>query len=160
MITKSTIPTHAWSEKKGSIDIDIRQFSNKSIAVLAGVSEQIGTDLVMLFDSSVTINKFKVFLEELRRKYFYDDLCIFMDRLSVHVSKRTIERMDDLGIAYIFNSIYSPQFNGVEEYFSIAKKVVKDRRLDSIINNKEFDMKLMVKDSFESVNVLKIKNCI
>ena len=62
----------------------------------------------MLFDSSVTINKFKVFLDELRRKYFYDDLCIFMDRLSVHVSKRTIERMDELGIAYIFNSIYSP----------------------------------------------------
>ena len=91
----------------------------------------------MLFDSSVTINKFKVFLDELRRKYFYDDLCIFMDRLSVHVSKRTIERMDELGIAYIFNSIYSPQFNGVEEYFSIAKKIVKDRRLDSIINNKE-----------------------
>ena len=95
----------------------------------------------MLFDSSITINKFKVFLEELRRKYFYDDLCLFMDRLSVHISKRTIERMDELGIAYIFNSIYSPQFNGVEEYFSIAKKIVKDRRLDSIINNKELDLK-------------------
>ena len=95
----------------------------------------------MLFDSSITINKFKVFLEELRRKYFYDDLCLFMDRLSVHISKRTIERMDELGIAYIFNSIYSPQFNGVEEYFAIAKKIVKDRRLDSIINNKELDLK-------------------
>ena len=91
----------------------------------------------MIFDSSVTINKFKVFLDELRRKYFYDDLCIFMDRLSVHISKKIIERMDELGIAYIYNSIYSPQFNGVEEYFSIAKKIVKDRRLDSIINNKE-----------------------
>ena len=91
----------------------------------------------MLFDSSITINKFKVFLDELRRKYFYDDLCIFMDRLSVHISKKIIERMDELGIAYIYNSIYSPQFNGVEEYFSIAKKIVKDRRLDSIINNKE-----------------------
>ena len=95
----------------------------------------------MLFDSSVTINKFKVFLDELRRKYFYDDLCIFMDRLSVHISKKIIERMDELGIAYIYNSIYSPQFNGVEEYFSIAKKIVKDRRLDSIINNKELDLK-------------------
>ena len=83
-----------------------------------------------------------------------------MDRLSVHISKRTIERMDELGIAYIYNAIYSPQFNGVEEYFSIAKKIVKDRRLDSIINNKELDLKLMIQDSFESVNVLKIKNCI
>jgi len=62
----------------------------------------------MLFDDSITINKFKVFLEELRAKYFYDDLCIYMDRLSAHKSMKTIERMNELGIAYVFNPVYSP----------------------------------------------------
>ena len=67
-----------------------------------------GVDLLMLFDNSITINKFKIFLEELRAKYFYDDICIYMDRLSAHTSKKTIERMDELGIAYIYNPVYSP----------------------------------------------------
>jgi len=48
----------------------------------------------------------------------------------------------------------------VEEYFNLSKKVVKDKRLEAIVNNKEIDLKEMVKDSFESVNVLKIKSCI
>ena len=95
-----------------------------------------GTDLVMLFDNSVTINKFKVFLEELRSRYFYDDICIFMDRLSAHISRKTIDRMEELSFAYVYNAVYSPQFNGVEEVFAMAKKEVKDRRLDAIINNK------------------------
>jgi hypothetical protein len=35
------------------ISIDHWQYATTPIAVLAGISEQIGTDLVMLFDKSV-----------------------------------------------------------------------------------------------------------
>ena len=41
----------------------------------------------MLFDHSVNIKKFKVFIEELRAKYFADDICVYMDNLGVHISK-------------------------------------------------------------------------
>ena len=68
--------------------------------------------------------------------------------------------MDELGFAYVFSPIYSPQFNGVEEVFAIAKKIIKDKRLDAIVNRKEFDLFEIIKDSFESINVLNIKNCI
>ena len=41
----------------------------------------------MLFDDSVNIEKFKFFIEELRAKYFAHDIAIYLDNLSVHVSK-------------------------------------------------------------------------
>ena len=90
--------------------------------MLAGVSEQLGTDLVMLFDYSVDKKKFKVYLDELRARYFFDDICIYFDNLSVHKSHEIRERMDELGIAYIYSPIYSPDYNPIEYVFSMAKK--------------------------------------
>ena len=48
-----------------------------------------------------------------------------MDNLNVHTSKRAKLRMEDLGIGYVFNPIYSPQFNPIEEVFSMAKRLNK-----------------------------------
>ena len=75
----------------------------------------------MLFDDSVNIDKFKVFLDELRSKYFFDDICIYMDNLSVHISRVIKDRLDELGFAYVYGPPYSPDFNGVESVFSIVK---------------------------------------
>ena len=122
MVTKSSMPTHAWSRKNERIKLDYWQYQSNPIAVLAGVSEQMGTDLVMLFDYSVDKKKFKVYLDELRARYFFDDLCIYFDNLSVHKSLEIRERMDELGIAYIYSPIYSPDLNPVEYVFSMAKK--------------------------------------
>ena len=44
-----------------------------------------------------------------------------MDNLSVHRSKATKERMDELSIAFVFGPPYSPDFNPIESVFSIAK---------------------------------------
>ena len=42
----------------------------------------------------------------------------------------------------------------------MAKKIIKDKRLEAIVNRKEFDLFEIIRDSFESINVLNIKNCI
>ena len=75
----------------------------------------------MLFDDSVNIEKFLIYIEELRARYFFDDLCLYMDNLSVHISKIVKYRLDELGIAYVYGPPYSPDFNGVESVFSIVK---------------------------------------
>ena len=79
----------------------------------------------MLFDFSVNKEKFKVFLDELRARYFMDDICIYFDNLSVHKSKEVRERMDELSIPYILSPIYSPDYNPIEYVFSMAKKTIK-----------------------------------
>ena len=42
----------------------------------------------------------------------------------------------------------------------MAKKIIKDKRLEAIVNRKEFDLFEIIRDSFESINVLNIKRCI
>ena len=83
----------------------------------------------MLFEDSINIDKFKIFLDELRNRYFLDDICIYFDNLSVHRSHQVRDRMDLLGIAYVYGPSYSPEFNGIEYLFSIAKASVKKKRI-------------------------------
>ena len=76
----------------------------------------------MVFDNSVNIMKFKEYLDELRRIYFFDDICIYMDNLSVHRSLEIRNRMDELHFTYVYGPPYSPEFNPIETVFSIFKR--------------------------------------
>ncbi len=129
MITKSTIPKKEWSMNRDHIEIDMKDLNRSNVAILAGVSLEFGTDLVMTFPSSVDIPKFKTYIENLRNKFFFDDICIYMDNLAVHRSNIIKERLDELSIAYIFNPPYSPEYNGIESVFSILKNDFKKKRL-------------------------------
>ena len=91
----------------------------------------------MLFDNSINKQKFKVYLDELRAKYFFDDICLYLDNLMVQKSKEILERMDELSIAYVFSPIYSPDLNPVEYCFSIAKRLIKEERLRRILNGEK-----------------------
>ena len=77
-----------------------------------------------------------MFLDNLRSKYMLDDIILVMDNLSLHKSKDVRNRMDELGFTYTYTPVYSPQYNGVEEVINIGGKIIKKRRLDSILNNK------------------------
>ena len=68
--------------------------------------------------------------------------------------------MDELGFAYVYSPVYSPQFNGVEEVFAMAKREIKRRRLQAIIDNEDVNLNLLIKESFESIDNLKIAHCI
>ena len=160
MVTTSTIPSHEYSVKNTSIDIDKKQYSNKSIAVIAGISENYGVDIVKTFNKSINIPKFKVFLEDLRRRYFLENLCIYLDNLSVHTSNEIKERLDELSIRYIYNPIYSPDFNPIENIFSIAKRMVKKKRLQAIMSDEKPDIEHLIHESFEQINRTSIINCI
>ena len=95
----------------------------------------------MTFNNSIDIPKFKIYLEELRARYFFDDICIYMDNLSVHRSNEIRGRLDELSIAYVYSPPYSPDFNGIESVFSIFKNKLKQERLKAIVNNEKTDYK-------------------
>ena len=118
MVTKSTIPKVEWSRPNESFEIDYKQFAEKTIAVLAGISMERGVDLCMQFEKPVNIEKFLVWLEELRARWFFDDICLVMDNLSVHRSKLVLERIEELGFEHVFTPAYSPDLNPIELVFS------------------------------------------
>ena len=153
MITKSTIGTHEWSRKNQNYEMDMKSYAKESVAVLAGVSKECGLDLLETYPKSVNTTKFKLYLQDLRDKYFFADLCLFMDNLSVHTCKAAKERMDELGIAYVYSPPYSPDYNPIESVFSMAKRELKSKRLKAVLQGQPFDTKREVRKTFENISV-------
>ena len=66
-------------------------------------------------------DKFIEYLQGLRAANGSDKICIFMDNLSTHTSKKSKEAMKRLQFRYIYNVAYSPDFNPIEFVFSKIK---------------------------------------
>jgi transposase len=113
----------------------------------------------MCFEKSVNKEKFKVFLEELRARNFMDDICIVMDNLRVHHSNDVIDRLDELGIEYVFTPAYSPDFNPIESVFSIFKNRMKRMRIKAIQEEKSIDYEAEIKRIFGEIEREKIIHC-
>ena len=110
----------------------------------------------MLFKSSVNKDKFKVFLEQVRANYPFDDICFYMDNLRVHTSKEITERLDELGFAYVFSPAYSLEYNPIETVFSLVKSYVKKQRLAAAVSGYEIDLWKEIRTAFDRIDVLKI----
>ena len=94
----------------------------------------------MSFEDSITIEKFKIYIDTLRSMYFFDDICIWFDGLAVHRSKVVRDRLDELGIAFIQSPGYSPDYSGVEAVFSIFKNKIKKERLKAIYHERKINL--------------------
>jgi hypothetical protein len=81
-----TIPTHDWSPKNATFEIDYKLYHKKTIASILGISEN-GPELVMSFEKSVNAEKFIKYLRALRAKYPGRKLLCFFDQLKVHTAK-------------------------------------------------------------------------
>lgn len=127
---------------------------------MGAISLERGVEKIKVYKDSVNICKFKEFIEELRAENYFLDICIFFDNLSVHRSKYTRERMDELSIAYVFNAPRSPEFNPIEICIGLAKRQIKAERFRSVIQNSKIDVKKLIIKSFENVDEIKVANCI
>ena len=72
-----------------------------------------------------------------------------MDNLSVLRSKEVRDRMDELGMRYIYGPAYSPDLNPIESVFSIAKNIIKKKRLAAIVNCYEIDIWETIREAFD-----------
>ena len=82
-----------------------------------------------------------------------------MDKASVHTAKKTYETMGDLGITPIFNITASPEYNPIEAVFSFCKGSFRRARLNALANQREFDLDINVKKSFDIVTPELVRAC-
>ena len=115
---------------------------------------------MMQFEKSVNIEKFKVWLDELRARHFHDDICLVLDNLSVHRSHAAIDRIDELGFEYVFTPAYCPDANPIESVFSIFKGRLKKKRIASIIHGERLELPQAIERIWMQLEKEKIKNCI
>ena len=67
--------------------------------------------------------------------------------------------MDELGFRYAYTPRYSPQYNGIEEVWSISKAYIKKERLNSIIIGKKKNLIDLIFESLNRINVMSIAGC-
>ena len=159
-VTKNTLAKTAWSLKKTNVQLDYKKLPCKVKAIAAAVSREYGLDHIEVFSKSITKINFKLFLEGLRRKFPFDDILLVMDNLSLHKSQETKALMDELGFMYTYTPVYAPEYNGIEEVFSMAKQIIKKKRLDNMLGNDEEDLVRIIYNAFHSIDPHHIAKCI
>ena len=90
----------------------------KYTAVLAAISEGKGFYSFALYDEAVNEEKFIKFLTKLHELNKGKSLAIVMDNLPAHKTIAVRDKMRELGITWIFNVPYSPEYNAIEMPFS------------------------------------------
>ena len=86
-----------------------------------------------IYPKSIKTEEFKAFLEKLSAGFSGKPFAVFLDNLSVHKCNLSKDVFKALNITPIFNIPYSPQFNGIESYFSLLKAEYKGLLLKQIM---------------------------
>ena len=128
MFTRATLRAEEWCRQKGNFSVDVDALKEPTLALLSAISKERGLEHFKVFAKSVNVAKFKTFLQELRQKNGDDKLCVFLDNLSAHTSKKTLAEMKRLNIRHVFTVPYSPQYNPIEFTFSKIKASFKALR--------------------------------
>ena len=114
----------------------------------------------MIFPNSVNVAKFKEYLTKLREENEGEKICIFMDNLTTHTSQKSKDAMRTLGIKWIYNMAYQPDYNPIEFVFSKMKqkfKCLRAQRMAGIISDGH---EAIIHRAVKSVRKSDIVNCI
>ena len=133
MFTFNTFSTRAWSAKHYSIQVDDADIRIKSMAFIGAISDNGGLEAYTIHPKAITTVEFIEFVEMLSAKFLGEEFAIFMDNLQVHKTKEVLETCKRLNARPIYNVPYSPDFNGIETYFSLLKGEYKKLILENII---------------------------
>ena len=109
------------------------------MAFLGAISDNGGLEAYSIHPNSITTKEFIEFVEKLSDKFHGQEFAIFMDNLQVHKTKEVLETCKRLKARPIFNVPYSPDFNGIESYFSLLKGEYKKLMLERLIKGIKVD---------------------
>ena len=87
-------------------------------------------------------------------------VCLFMDNLAVHRSKKSKARIDELGIRWLFNLPYQCELNPIELVFSKVKQKFKTQRAESLVRGKRPNIHTLIMRSVKCLLKEEIGNCI
>lgn len=155
----STMKTKAWSASYSSITVNEASMKMKAIALVAAISEDVGYELHLTNLKSISTLEYVEFLKKLSKKFQNQPFALFMDNLAVHKSEDAKEAYKKYKIMPIYNMPYSPQYNGIESYFSLVKAEYKNLLLKHIVNDLDFDSLKLINTSIKAVSNDKAKAC-
>ena len=130
------------------------------MAFLGAISDTEGHEAYSIHPNSITTKEFMEFVEMLSDKFHGQEFAIFMDNLQLHKTKEVLETCKRLKARPIFNVPYSPDFNGIETYFSLLKGEYQKLILERLIKGIKVDSSSMIVQSIQKVEKEKVKRCV
>ena len=145
VFTFNTFNTKAWAGPYKSIKVNEQNLRVRTQAIIAAISEEVGLEHVMIRPRAINGEHFIEFLEQLREKSGDQYIVLFMDNLQVHKTKEVKAAYERLKYSAVFNLPYSPDFNGIESYFSLVKGHYKKLLLQIMMKGETFDVVSLIK---------------
>ena len=134
----------AWARKHENADVDEAMLNEPTLALLMSVSKENGVEPWRIFPKSVNSAKFCKYLDMVRERHPERKICIFMDNLRVHTSKKVRAKLEQLQIKSIYNVKYQCQLNPIELVFSKVKLRFKQLRAESLVRRKRPNIHLLI----------------
>ena len=159
VFTFNTFMKKSWSTPYNSVLVTDQKITVKTMAVIAGISEDSGLETYLLHPRAIKTEEYLQFLEKLKEKYPDERILLFIDNLSVHKTVDARAAYERLNITPVFNVPYSPQFNGIESYWSILKQHYKKLLLYHLMHEQPVDSVDLIESSVKRVPAQLVKNC-
>ena len=160
VFTFNTMSTRAWSAKHSRIEVKDADARVKTVALVAAISEEAGLEAFLLHPRSISTCEFLTFVQGLSDRFEGKEFCMFLDNLQVHKTKEVEDLCRQLNVQQIFNVPYSPDFNGIETYFSLLKGEYKRRILELLVKGIKVDSSILVNQSIASIEKEKVQKCV
>jgi transposase len=132
----------------------------KTQAFIGAISLEDGMVEYAIHPRSIKTEEFQAFIKQLSDRFSGKPFAIFLDNLSVHKTNLSKDLFKELHVTPIFNIPYSPQFNGIESYFSLLKSEYKNLLLRQIMLEKPVDAVPLIKMALVNVECVKVKRCV
>lgn len=129
------------------------------MALLAAISKTYGLESYLVKEGSINQFDFAEFLKHIRRRHPESKIGLFLDNLSVHKASLVAKVAEEVQVQLIFNVPYSPQFNGIEMYWSLVKRVYKNSALQRLLKGNHQSDIALIKSSLLAIPAEQIKNC-
>lgn len=81
-----------------------------------------------------------------------------MDNLTVHKSNAMKQMYTRLNITPLYNVPYQPETNPIEACFSQVKRHFKSKRLNCLVNSKDFDRDATIREAFDQIRPQHVRN--
>ena len=158
--TRKTVANSEWALPGNNVAINTKILDEPTLALLSGISLEKGQEHFKIFPKSVDVKKFKEYLEELRALNGTDKVCLFLDNLSSHTSKKSKSKMNELGFRYIFNLPYSPWYNPIEFTFAKVKRTFRALRAKKMTGIIQDSHESLIVKAVRAINKKDVVNCV
>jgi hypothetical protein len=157
VFTFNTFNTKALSGRNDSIRVQDADAWVQTMAFIAAISEDRGLEAWAMHPNSISTPEFVAFVEQLSSLFHGAEFAIFMDNLQVHKTQAVGDTCTELKVKHIFNLPYSPDFNGIEAFFSLVKAEYKKIMLQRLLKGLKVDSQALIRQSVGLVEKEKIQ---